>query len=156
MITEEQETKESESPLRGRVYWGAILTLFVGTLVTIFLLLTPPKNESDGLLVLESSGPEETPTEQANVSPSPTSTPTPTPTPTPISTPTLVSTPEATPTPTPTPTPLIEHTVLDGETISGIATRYGVTTQQIMELNPSLDPNLIFTGEVILIPTDVE
>ena len=31
MITEEQETKESESPLRGRVYWGAILTLFVGT-----------------------------------------------------------------------------------------------------------------------------
>ena len=150
MITEEQETKESESPLRGRVYWGAILTLFVGTLVTIFLLLTPPKNESDGLLVLESSGPEETPTEQANVSPSPTSTPTPTPTP--ISTPTLVSTPEA----TPTPTPLIEHTVLDGETISGIATRYGVTTQQIMELNPSLDPNLIFTGEVILIPTNVE
>ena len=150
MITEEQETKGSESPLRGRVYWGAILTLFVGTLVTIFLLLTPPKNESDGLLVLESSGPEETPTEQANVSPSPTSTPTPTP----ISTPTLVSTPEATP--TPTPTPLIEHTVLDGETISGIATRYGVTTQQIMELNPSLDPNLIFTGEVILIPTNVE
>ena len=150
MITEEQETKESESPLRGRVYWGAILTLFVGTLVTIFLLLTPPKSESDGLLVLESSGPEETPTEQANVSPSPTSTPTPTP----ISTPTLVSTPEATP--TPTPTPLIEHTVLDGETISGIATRYGVTTQQIMELNPSLDPNLIFTGEVILIPTNVE
>ena len=148
MITEEQETKGSESPLRGRVYWGAILTLFVGTLVTVFLMLTPPKNESDGLLVLESSGPEETPTEQANVSPSPTSTPTPTP----ISTPTLVSTPEA----TPTPTPLIEHTVLDGETISGIATRYGVTTQQIMELNPSLDPNLIFTGEVILIPTNVE
>ena len=152
MITEEQETKESESTLRGRVYWGAILTLFVGTLVTIFLLLTPPKNESDGLLVLESSGPEETPTEQANVSPSPTSTPTHTPTSTPISTQTLVSTPEA----TPTPTPLIEHTVLDGETISGIATRYGVTTQQIMELNPSLDPNLIFTGEVILIPTNVE
>ena len=51
---------------------------------------------------------------------------------------------------------MIEHTVLDGETISGIATRYGVTTQQIMELNPSLDPNLIFTGEVILIPTNVE
>ena len=150
MITEEQETKGPESPLRGRVYWGAILTLFVGTLVTIFLLLTPPKNESDGLLVLESSDPEETPTEQANISPSPTSTPTPTP----ISTPTLVSTPEATP--TPTPTPMIEHTVLDGETISGIATRYGVTTQQIMELNPSLDPNLIFTGEVILIPTNVE
>ncbi|MFL2635894.1 MAG: LysM peptidoglycan-binding domain-containing protein [Tepidiformaceae bacterium] len=152
MNTEEQETKGAESPLRGRVYWGAILTLFVGTLVTIFLLLTPPKNESDGLLVLESSDPEETPTEQANVSPSPTATPTPTP----ISTPTLASTPEATPTPTPTPTPMIEHTVLDGETISGIATRYGVTTQQIMELNPSLDPNLIFTGEVILIPTNVE
>tara|TARA_B100000029_G_scaffold516220_1_gene627741 strand:+ start:7476 stop:7934 length:459 start_codon:yes stop_codon:yes gene_type:complete len=152
MNTEEQETKGAESPLRGRVYWGAILTLFVGTLVTIFLLLTPPKNESDGVLVLESNNLEATPTEQANVSPSPTATPTPTP----ISTPTLASTPEATPTPTPTPTPKIEHTVLDGETISGIAARYGVTTQQIMELNPSLDPNLIFTGEVILIPTNVE
>jgi len=150
MMTEKQEPKGAESPLRGRVYWGAILTLFVGTLVTIFLLLTPPKNESDGLLVLESSNPEETPTEQANVSPSPTATPSPTP----ISTPTLVSTPEVTP--TPTPTPMIEHTVLDGETISGIASRYGVTTQQIMESNPNLDPNLIFTGEVILIPTNVE
>ena len=154
MIREEQETQGSESPLRGKIYWGAILTLFVGTLVTTFLLLTPPKNESDGVLVLESREPEETPSEQANVSPSPIATSTP------VSTPTLVSTPEvtptSTPTPTPTPTPMIEHTVLEGETISGIAARYGVTTQQIMQLNPNLDPNLIFTGEVILIPTNVE
>ncbi|SVD67270.1 uncharacterized protein METZ01_LOCUS420124 [marine metagenome] len=149
MIKEEQKTQGPESSLRGRVYWGAILTLFVGTLITIFLVLTPPKNESDGLLVLETREPAETPTEQASVSPSPITAST-TPIPTPIPTPTLVSTPEV------TATAMLEHTVLDGETISGIATRYGVSTQQIMDLNPNLDPNLIFAGEVILITTNVE
>ena len=150
MIKEKQKTQGPESSLRGRVYWGAILTLFVGTLITIFLVLTPPKNESDGLLVLETREPAETPAEQASVSPSPITASTPTPIPTPIPTPTLVSTPEV------TATAMLEHTVLDGETISGIATRYGVSTQQIMDLNPNLDPNLIFAGEVILITTNVE
>ena len=151
MSAENQKTKKPVLP-RGRIYWSAILTLVIGSLVAVVLTLTPPQNEASGLIVINSTATPkastETPTTRS------TSTPISTPTPTPTSTST--STPTSTPTPTPTPTPTIKHTVLDGETISGIATRYGLTTQQIMEMNPKLNPNLIFAGEVILIPTNAE
>ncbi len=151
MSAENLKTKKPVLP-RGRIYWSAILTLVIGSLVAVFLTLTPPQNEASGLIVINSTATAKASTETYTTHP--TSTPISTPTPTPISTPT--PTPISTPTPTPTPTPTIEHTVLDGETISGIATRYGLTTQQIMEMNPKLDPNLIFAGEVILIPTNAE
>lgn len=74
----------------------------------------------------------------------PTSTPTPTETPTPTATPM--------PTVTPTPRPPRAHEVEDGETVSDIAVAYGVTVDDILSLNPDVDPELIRTGQVLLIP----
>lgn len=153
MSAENQKVKKPVLP-RGRIYWSAILTLVIGSLVAVFLTLTPPQNEASGLIVINSTATAKASTETHTTRPTSTPMTTPTPISTPISTPTPAPTPNITPTPTPIPT--IEHTVLDGETISGIATRYGLTTQQIMKMNPQLDPNLIFAGEVILIPTNAE
>lgn len=74
----------------------------------------------------------------------PTSTPTPTATPTPTETPV--------PTATPTPLPPRAHSVEDGETVSDIAVAYGVSVDQILDLNPDVDPEFIKTGQVLLIP----
>ena len=41
-----------------------------------------------------------------------------------------------------------------GDTLGGIATKYGTTTKRIMQLNPSIkNANRIFAGQVIKIPT---
>jgi len=80
---------------------------------------------------------------------------TPTPSrPTPTPTPTVVLTPTETPTPTPTPTPIPPraHQVRQGETLSTIALQYDTTIEDILALNPGLDPQLIQTGQVLLIP----
>ena len=62
------------------------------------------------------------------------------------------STPEPAPTVTPTPTATVlpsTHTVVAGETLSGIARRYGLTTAALMSLNDLVDPNAIRAGEVL-------
>jgi len=47
-------------------------------------------------------------------------------------------------------TPVVRvHT---GDTLSGIASRYGRTWQQFAEFNHIADPNLIFTGQIFRIP----
>ncbi|MHB8398198.1 MAG: LysM peptidoglycan-binding domain-containing protein [Candidatus Limnocylindrales bacterium] len=56
------------------------------------------------------------------------------------------------PTATPAPTPLT-YTVKPGDTLGGIATRYGMTQTQILQANPQIkDPNKIAIGQVIVIP----
>ena len=45
------------------------------------------------------------------------------------------------------------HVVQAGHTMSAIAGRYGVTVQQIMELNGISDPNRIYPGQVLTIPS---
>jgi LysM repeat protein len=64
-------------------------------------------------------------------------------------TPSLVS-------PTLTPTPLpgsgVYHTVTWGDTLGGIATRYGVAVQAIMQANRLTNPNLIRIGQRLWIP----
>ncbi|MCB8988500.1 MAG: LysM peptidoglycan-binding domain-containing protein [Ardenticatenaceae bacterium] len=48
----------------------------------------------------------------------------------------------------------VYHTVRWGETLSGIARYYGTTTQAIMAANPQIwNPNLIFAGTVLFIPS---
>ena len=44
------------------------------------------------------------------------------------------------------------HVVAPGDTLSGLATEYGTTVDDLLALNESIqDPNLIFDGETLLI-----
>ena len=75
-------------------------------------------------------------------------TPSPTPTPEPSSTPTDTPLPP----PTPTPVPPRSHDVQEGETVSDIADLYDVTVDDILALNPDVEPELIRPGQVLLVP----
>lgn len=68
------------------------------------------------------------------------------------------------PPPTPTPGPIpptpvpgqcrAYHTVLWGQTLSGISWYYGTTIQAMMAANPSIvNPNLIYAGSVLCVPS---
>lgn len=60
----------------------------------------------------------------------------------------------STPTPAPAPTPAPQtgtYTVKAGDTLSGIAARYGTTYQDLAALNGIPDPNKIYVGQVIKI-----
>ena len=85
--------------------------------------------------------------------PAPTPAPTPTPRPTPTWVPTATPVATATPirTPTPAASPLV-HVVVRGETLGGIADRYGVTLAAIQEANGIANPSLIRVGERLVIP----
>ncbi|MGQ9586046.1 MAG: LysM peptidoglycan-binding domain-containing protein [Anaerolineae bacterium] len=54
--------------------------------------------------------------------------------------------------PTPTPVPGRRHTVRPGETLSGIAWRYGVSMEAIMAANGLTNPDVIYIGQVLIIP----
>ncbi len=58
------------------------------------------------------------------------------------------------PTPTPTPSGEIVYTVVAGDTLSGIASRYGTTYQKLAEYNNIPNPNLIRVGQKIKIPSN--
>ncbi len=60
------------------------------------------------------------------------------------------SKPIAKPTPAPVPEPASKtHTVQPGETLSGIAAKYGTTYQHLAQINGIADPNLIYAGQVL-------
>lgn len=46
-----------------------------------------------------------------------------------------------------------QHTVQPGETLAVIARYYGVTWQQLATVNAIVNPNLIYVGQVLVIPT---
>ena len=46
------------------------------------------------------------------------------------------------------------HTVRAGETLSGIAVRYGVTYETLLEVNAISDPDRIYVGQVLVIPEE--
>lgn len=79
----------------------------------------------------------------------------------PLDTPTITATitatlePSATDTPVSSPTPLppIEYTILEFDTCIGIAVRYDVSVNSILQLNPGLTSQCILSvGQTILIP----
>lgn len=54
--------------------------------------------------------------------------------------------------PAPSPTPII-HTVQSGEVLSNIAFQYGVTVETILLANDLINPDAIFEGQQLIIPT---
>ena len=52
--------------------------------------------------------------------------------------------------------PQLIYTVQPGDTLSGIARLYGSTVQAIININNIVNPNLIYPGEVLLIPVEDE
>lgn len=65
---------------------------------------------------------------------------------------TVTPSPQASPQPVPQPTETT-YTVVAGDTLSGIASRYGTTYQELARINNIANPNLIYVGQVIKIPT---
>lgn len=95
----------------------------------------------------------------ASPSPAPSSTATPAPTPVPTGTPSPpptispTPTPTATPEPTPTPEPSVAtYVVQSGDTLSGIAARFGTTVAVLAELNGIAEPSKIRVGQVLILP----
>ncbi|NLF28953.1 MAG: LysM peptidoglycan-binding domain-containing protein, partial [Clostridiales bacterium] len=43
------------------------------------------------------------------------------------------------------------YTVVRGDTLSGIANRFGTTVAELVRLNGIADPNLIFPGQILII-----
>lgn len=71
-------------------------------------------------------------------------------TPTPAAVASVTAPPE--PTATPEPTPIV-HVVAQGDTLSKIATQYGLTLDQLLAANPQItDPDRIAIGDEVIIP----
>ncbi len=132
-LVEAEETEEEEEKD------GRRLPGWVGSVVVVLLASAILAGGGFGLYRMLAPEPEPT---QPPVTPTSTSTPTVTPEPT--------DTPV--PTATPTPLPPRAHRVEQDETMSDIATAYDVTVDEILSLNPDVDPELINPGQVLLIP----
>lgn len=48
----------------------------------------------------------------------------------------------------------VTYTVKRGDTLSGIAKKYGVSVQQLINANNIKNPNLIYVGQILTIPTE--
>jgi LysM repeat protein len=46
----------------------------------------------------------------------------------------------------------ITYAIVQGDTLAGIAQKFNVTPQAIIHANPSVDPNSLDVGEVLIIP----
>ncbi len=70
----------------------------------------------------------------------------------PAPTATVVPSVSLAPTPPPAPTPIV-YTVVQGDTLSGIAARYGLTVSELLKANPQIkNANMLAIGDRITIP----
>ena len=110
-----------------------------------------------GRFVLENGALRAVTTPSPDPSASPSATPDPSVTPDPSATPT------ATPTPTPTtsaspapaaPAPVSTYTVVRGDSLSGIASRFGTTSRNLMSINGITNANYIRAGQFLKLSSD--
>lgn len=128
----EEEAAWEEKVQRGLPGWASAL-------IVVVLALAILAAGGFGLYTLLTAEPEPVPPTLI-----PTRTPTATPSPTPTHTPTI--------TPTPTPIPPRVHQVQEGEVLIVIAATYDTTVEEILALNPGVEPELLQVGQLLLIP----
>ncbi|HEV8574708.1 MAG TPA: LysM domain-containing protein [Dehalococcoidia bacterium] len=134
----------------GMAFRASLLGLFVASVLALWLIIRPPSlpGESSGAVrpVPTGSG-AALPTESTPSSPS--SGPSPEATAVPEATPEASAEPTAEPAATP-----IQYTIQDGDTISGIAQTFGITTAALLEYNglTEEDAAVLQPGDVISIP----
>jgi LysM repeat protein len=141
---------ESATP-SALIYRGSVLTLVIASLVALFLVLRPPEKETDNGIV------RTVPTSTAAVNA--TATPTPPVTRTALATTTAAASPNTSPSPAGSPTAAATTTpegrsyiVRSGDTLSSIAVENDTTVDEIVALNPGLDPDTLDVGAEILLP----
>ena len=125
------------------LFRGSLAALGVSTALAIFLLISPPQSEGRAeptrtfATPTTAAGTTATPTQQGAVQS------------------VTVVLPTATPTLTPSPTVSTgerSHTIVSGDTLSGIAAQYDTDVDAILALNPGLTPDSIGIGDTIRIP----
>jgi LysM repeat protein len=132
---------ESAAP-SAMAYRGALFALAVGTLVAVFLAISPPtsKSEADQARRLATPTPSfaatATPTRAGGATPRATATPPP---------------PAATQAPATPAATTSTYTVAPGDTLSGIAEQFNTSIDAIVALNPGLTENLR-AGQAIQVP----
>ena len=130
-VDEQTQPAEKKFPV-GRIAIMAIIAIIIlGVSVII------------GLNLGERTGSTELPTFTATVTKTPTITPSPTLLPT--TTPTQIL-------PTATPQPPETYTIQEGDTPSGIAEKYGLTTTELLSYNDLDETDFIVVGQKLLIP----
>lgn len=134
--------------LRGRPRLGQ------AALVGILLVALAALGYGRFLAPAAAPGPSPTPTatatSMASASPSPSVTPSPS-RPAPTATPRPTATPAA-PTASPRPSGTTTYTVKPGDTLSGIAARFGTTVAVLEQLNNITNPSVIHPGDVLIVP----
>lgn len=132
-----------------RVVAGAAAVVVIGAVAYGF-----SQTNGYGLLADATRTPAPTASASPLVTSAPSASPTPSaaPTVTPTAAPTASPTPSAAPTATAAPAPRI-YVVQSGDTLNGIALRFGTTVQAILQANPSItDASVITPGQRIVIP----
>jgi LysM repeat protein len=132
------------------LFRGTLLALAVGVVVAVFLIVSPPENDSD-----DGGVPAGDATDEPAATATGTSTAEVTDTPAEGETSTPVTPTETGPAETPatTATPAGQtYTVQFGDTLSGIADQFGVTLDELVAANNIADPNNVEPGTVLVIP----
>lgn len=139
-----------------RVFRGSLVALLVGSVVAVWLLVLAPSSADKDQPPSTLAGVVGTATPRSTGTASGTSAPagatgtarpgsaTPSGTPAP-------STPTPTPTPTATPT-VTTYTVKSGDTLTGIADQFGMTSDAIQRANNISSPSGLQIGQVLTIP----